>query len=306
MPFKIAHISDTHISPEHNRNNIRKLKSLLTYIVDRNYDHIAITGDITSQGSQEELRSIRKLLKHFDLLHSNRLSIVVGNHDIFGGVHRAEDLLSFSTKCKRVNYKKQLSLFHRAFKELHTKDDFNLLNSYPYIKLVDQVAIIGVNSIPPYSRLGNPFGSNGRVDDVQFAELSKLLSHPALKDYSKIVLIHHHFNKYIVQSDGIAEWLYHRFEALTLELHGYRKLLKLFSNEGVSAVLHGHTHIIATYMTLGVSFSSTALIPLNNDNQKLHFNEVTVLNQNNVTIAPVVVDPQKSPAHTSENIPEKW
>ncbi|MGC8595538.1 MAG: metallophosphoesterase family protein [Candidatus Kryptoniota bacterium] len=303
MPFKIAHISDTHISPEYNRKNIYRLKSLLSYIVDRNYDHIAITGDITAEGGREELRSVRKLLKYFDLLHFDKVSIVVGNHDIFGGIHRAEDLLSFPRKCRGVNYKKQLSFFHAAFKELYTKGIPNALNPYPYVKFVSQIAFIGINSISPYSHLGNPFGSNGKVDDLQFDGLSKLLSHPTLKNYFKVVLIHHHFNKYEPKPAGIADWLYHRFEAVTLKLHGSGKLLKLFSNEGVNVILHGHTHVIGTYKICDIPFSSTALIPLNNDSKKVHFNELTVFDQNRVTIVPVAVDPQKSHTLESENVP---
>lgn len=305
MAFKIAHISDTHISPEYNRNNIRKLKALLSYIVDRNYDHIAITGDITASGSPEELRSVRKLFKQFDLLRFDKTSFVIGNHDIFGGAHRAEDLLSFSRRCKTLSYKKQVELFARAFKETFTGKESSGISHFPYVKFVNQVAFIGINSVSQYDRFLNPFGSNGKVDNQQFDALSNIMSHPVMRDYTKIVLIHHHFNKYDVPSNGAAEWLYHKFEAVTLKLHGSRRLLKLFSNEGANAVLHGHTHVIGTYRIMDIPFSSTALIPLNNDSQKVHFNELTVLDGKKIEIVTVAVDPQKSPTHTSETIPEK-
>jgi 3',5'-cyclic AMP phosphodiesterase CpdA len=45
--FRIAHISDLHISAEHRRTNIRRTKTILRYCVNQGFDHLVITGDHT-------------------------------------------------------------------------------------------------------------------------------------------------------------------------------------------------------------------------------------------------------------------
>ncbi len=257
--FRIAHLSDTHISPEYNRYNIVKLKSLLAYIIDENYDHVVITGDIAGHGEERDFRSTRRLLKHFGLLDYEKLSVTIGNHNIFGGVHRAEDLLSFGKHCRSVNYREQVGLFEKTFRETFSKKAYEGQKLFPFVKIVGPTAIVGINSIRKFHPLLNPVGSNGHVSDRQLDSVKQILNHPSVAGLKKIVLIHHHFSKYRPYSESFGARAYHAFESHTLKLHGKRNVEDTFRRCGVDVVLHGHTHIEEIYSRSGILFSSTAL-----------------------------------------------
>jgi 3',5'-cyclic AMP phosphodiesterase CpdA len=290
--FRIAHISDTHVSPEYNRQNIIKLKALLSRVVDENYDHIVITGDIAGHGEERDFRSVRRILKYFGILDYERLTVTIGNHDIFGGVHRPEDLLSFGRHCRSVDYSKKIDLFERAFKETFPKKAYEGERVFPFVKIIGTVVLLGVNSVRPFHPILNPFGSNGHVSDRQLQAVERILRHPSVDGFAKIALIHHHFDKYQPYSSSLADRLYHTFESLTLKLHGRRNVQELFRRFGVNAVLHGHTHIEGIYSGSGIVYSSTALNPVRGksdgnslyDANQLSFNEIAVEEGNAIAV----------------------
>ncbi|MCL5035134.1 MAG: metallophosphoesterase [Bacteroidetes bacterium] len=280
--YRIAHLSDTHISPEYNRHNVGKLRSLLAFVVDEGYDHIVLTGDITGQGEDRDFRSVRRLLKYFGLLDYERLSVTIGNHDIFGGVHRAEDLFSFKTHCRTVNYADKLKAFEQAFKETLPKKAYPSQEVFPFVKIVGPAALVGMNSVSKFHAVFNPFGSNGQILPEQIQAAETILRHPTVNGLKKILLIHHHFNKYQPLADSIAKKLYHKFEGQTLKLHGRKWIAETFGKIGVDAVLHGHTHVDEIYGTSGVLYSSTALDSIRaksdtgRNEESLAFNELAI------------------------------
>lgn len=291
--FRIAHISDTHVSPEYNRVNIIKLKSFLAHVIDEDYDHIVITGDITGQGELRGYRSVRRLLRYFDLLHYDRLSVTIGNHDIFGGVHRAEDLFTFGQHCKTTDYQGQIRLFERTFKETFPQKAYTGESPFPYVKIVGPAAIVGINSISPFHPLINPVGSNGRITESQLVGIERILRHPSIADLKKIVLIHHHFNKFRPYSESLGSKLYQKFESQTLKLYGKKKVEEIMKSCGVSAVLHGHTHIEGIYSVSGILFSSAALNPVREKHDgedpladgRIRFNEISISDEGEVKIS---------------------
>jgi len=281
--FRIAHLSDTHISPEYNRFNIVKLKNLLSFIVDDRYDHVVITGDVTGHAEWRDYRSIRRLLKYFGLLEYEKLSVTIGNHDIFGGVHRAEDLLSFGKHCRDTNYHQKIELFERTFAETFPVKAFPNESPFPYVKIVGPVALVGMNSIAKFHALRNPVGSNGYVSSAQIGAVTRILRHPSIEELKKIALIHHHFNRYEPYADSISERVYSLFEARTLKLRRRRQVEDVFRENKVDLVLHGHTHIEGIYSRSGITYSSTALNPVrsridsHHDVDRLRFNEISIL-----------------------------
>ena len=291
--FRIAHISDTHVSPEYNRHNVGKLKNILAYVVDNKFDHIAITGDITGNGEYGGYRSVRRVLKYFDLLNYDKLSVTIGNHDIFGGVHRAEDLFTFGSRCRLRDYGAQVKMFERSFKETFPNKAYKGESPFPFVKIVGPVALIGLNSISRFHAIWNPVGSNGRIEDDQLEEVERILLHPSISALKKIVLIHHHFNKYQPHSDSFGTTLYHKFEAQTLKLYGKDRIEELFSRSGVDAVLHGHTHIEGIYSRSGMMFSSAAMNPVRDGaeveepltDSQLSFNEVSVSDEGLIVVS---------------------
>jgi len=239
----IAHISDLHLSPEHRRRNIRTTRRLLEYISSLRVDHLVITGDIVANAEKSDYQLARGILKGSGWLDGKSLSVVIGNHDIFGGVHHAEDILTFPGHCKHADYKRKVSEFHDAFHEafdncLHGSDS----SVFPYAKVIGDVVLVGMNSVAKYSRLGNPVGSNGEVSDTEYRKAGKILSSDLLKRKRKVVLIHHHFSRHPGGDGGAMHSVWNAIEAQTMKLRGKKKLVKLFGESGVDVVLHGHVH----------------------------------------------------------------
>ena len=167
--MKIAHISDLHICSKFKSNNLSIVKKIIKQIADSDADHLVITGDISDNSREEDFLWLRKTLKENDLLHSDKTSIIIGNHDIFGGIQTASEIIDFPLKCTRIDFKDKVRKFVDHFEELFQNIYSSSSSSvFPYVKVVDNVSIIGINSIDKYSRIRNPFASNGLYITVQY------------------------------------------------------------------------------------------------------------------------------------------
>ena len=184
----IAHISDLHLNSFYNDSIFNRVNFLLKQISEKKVDHLIITGDITDNASEKDLEIFRRMLTKFGFMSGEKLSIIIGNHDVFGGVQKAEDIFTFPDKCNSVNYNKRvndfLSYFPDAFKNCHYLSSNNF---FPFAKIIDNNLIIGLNSIARYSKLSNPFGSNGEIDATQFGELFDILKSTEKEVKFKIV-----------------------------------------------------------------------------------------------------------------------
>ena len=149
--MKIVHISDLHIDAVYKRTNYMKSVKLLEYAIDTGFDHLVISCDLTENAEKSAFELVRKTLKKYNLLHSEKLTVVIGNHDIFGGVHLAEDLLNFPKKCRKTNYDIKISEFNYYFSEALENTVKYKNNSYPFIKEFDETVLIGLNTIAKYS-----------------------------------------------------------------------------------------------------------------------------------------------------------
>ncbi len=254
----IAHLSDLHISLDHSRQNTKNMRRLLEYCLGQNVDHIVITGDIAANAEKKELEAARKIFRSFGLLDPEKLTLVIGNHDIFGGVHHAHDILQFPKRCRETDYERRLNIFKETFHEVfegsvHGKGS----KLYPFVKIVHGVALVGINSIARYARVRNPLGSNGEVESDQFKRLERLLNMELIKNLHKVVLIHHHFNELETAISGTLNSVWNAIEAQTLKLRKKKRLLELFRNSGVQLVLHGHVHENREYVRNGIRFVNT-------------------------------------------------
>ncbi len=312
--FRIAHLSDTHVSPEYNRHNITKLRKLLSYVVDSGYNHVVITGDITGHGESRDFRSIRRILKYFGLLNYDKLTVTIGNHDIFGGVHKIEDVFSFKRRCKSTSYHTKLDQFESAFRETFPKKAFATESLFPFVKIVGPVALIGLNSVAEFHPILNPVGSNGLVSAAQIESTRRILEHPLMRAVQKVVLIHHHFGPYEPNAESLSGSFGYMIEAFSLKQYRKKRLEKFLQVHGVSAILHGHTHIEECYRRSGIQFSSTALTPiasrrkLPNDELVMipgtvRFNEVSIDSIGGIEISTKLVSSRKinQPHHVAVN-----
>jgi 3',5'-cyclic AMP phosphodiesterase CpdA len=274
-PFTIAHLSDFHISADYQRSHIRRTRRALEYVHSLGVDHIIVTGDITANGTSADFRIARSLLASMGVLDTRRLTVVPGNHDVFGGVHTAEDVLTFPKQCKMTDQVARLQHFSSAFHEtfertLHHSEK----RPFPFAKVLGDVVVIGVNTVAPYSRVRNPLGSNGDVDDGSFESLVELLYSPLFKGKRKVVALHHHFHKMREVRAGAMHSVWGRIEKHTMKLRGKSRLLKLFATTGVDLVVHGHVHESFEYTRDGVRCLNAGGSIAHDNSEDLHVNIV--------------------------------
>ena len=252
--MKIAHISDLHLCSSFKRNNIAKTKRLIKYHIDAGFDHLVITGDISDNTEEKDWVLLKNILKSFGIYHRDKVTIVIGNHDIYGGVQTALDILNFPKRCLETDYYSKIKKFILTFRELHEDVIYSFPNIYPFTKIVKDHAFIAVNTIDFYARFTNPFASNGRVYSADYTNLKNHLTSPDLIDKKVIVLAHHHFYKNNCESTSSYSSIWNSIEKYTMKLRGKKKLIKLFANNRVKLVLHGHSHQIKQYVRKDIMF----------------------------------------------------
>ena len=277
----IAHISDLHLNTLFSDSNIKKIENILDYIVKKKADHIIITGDITDNADESDLVLFRNQLNRRKLFSSKVLTVLPGNHDIYGAPQRPEDLFDFPSRCKKLDFKSKLKEFNKYFEE--TFDDCVYIsseNNYPFLKILNEdVIIIGLNSIIEYSITKNPFASNGEVTLPQFFEAEKILREKINDARVKIVAIHHHFNK-IKNTKRSFAGIWQNIEKQTMKLRKKKRLINLFNKYNIDLVLHGHIHYNEYYERKGVNFINGGASIKGYSGQSLRVNFIEVKNNN--------------------------
>jgi 3',5'-cyclic AMP phosphodiesterase CpdA len=242
-----------------------------------------ITGDLTDNASEKDFEILRMLFKGFSLLNTDRLSIVPGNHDIFGGAQTAEEILTFPQKCINTNYHQKIQRYTEYFRETYSKCIFRNEDScFPFIKILDDVLIAGLNSVIPYSKITNPFASNGEIQLEQFTSLNSLLN-----DFSgfckfKLVMLHHHFEK-ITPYNNKPVSIWNNIEKRTMKLRKKKRLYELFNKYHIDLILHGHYHNSAEYEKKGLRFLNAGATIKGRVPDEMNINFVN-LSHNNITI----------------------
>ncbi|TSA29473.1 MAG: metallophosphoesterase [Ignavibacteriales bacterium] len=253
--MRFAHISDLHLCTKHKSENIPKIKRLIQHALDNGAQHFVITGDISDNADEKDFVVFKEILKKFDLLRSDKTTIIIGNHDIFGGPQTAQDVFNFPAKCMNTNYHERVAKFIDHFKELFV-NTIRLHDElyFPFAKEFKDVLLVGINSAAEYSRFKNPFASNGHVSKTQRQFLKAILTKNEFKNKVKIILTHHHFYPKNVASHSSERTMWNKIENYTMKLRGKKKLLKLFLESNVKLVLHGHSHEMKEYFREGIRF----------------------------------------------------
>lgn len=253
--MKLIHLSDLHLNLRIGELNTRKTEHLLEKAFEIGFDHLVITGDITHYADRESFILFRDILNNYNLLNSNLTSIVIGNHDIYGGIYSVKDLLEFPENCKLTDYEKKVNEFIEYYNELFVDCFFpSNYSMFPYAKIFSNYVLIGLNTNARYSLLRNPFASNGKLAKTEYNHLLEIFNHPLIKEKQKIILAHHHFYKNNFDTKSSTNNLWNKIEGYTLKLKGKKKLIKTFKKYNVSLVLHGHSHENKFYSRMGVNF----------------------------------------------------
>lgn len=135
-------------------------------------DHLVVTGDITNLSLEHEYEEARALLA--DVAQRTEVTVVAGNHDIY---------------LPSVNKDRRFAHHFRAFMESDLPELARDLPAgpFPCVKLRGPVAFIGVSSAVPRP----PFVAAGCIGHPQIEALARILAHPAVRERTAILLIHH-------------------------------------------------------------------------------------------------------------------
>jgi 3',5'-cyclic AMP phosphodiesterase CpdA len=270
--MKIAHISDLHLNTFFKNSSLREIKYLLKYVLSEGIDHLVITGDLVDNADLKDLEILRNLFKRLGLLESDRMSLVIGNHDIFGGPQTPEDIFTFPERCKNVPYENKVKEFGEYFSETFKNCIYkNEDHVFPFVKILDNVMISGFNSIAKYSKLKNPFGSNGEINFKQFQELSDIYRSYSKLVKHKLMLVHHHFKKVKIEEKSYAT-VWRMMEKQTMKLRKKKNIIGLFKYFGADLVLHGHLHEQKEYIRKDLRFLNSGASVKNNFADRLFVN----------------------------------
>lgn len=246
--MKIAHLSDLHICRKSRPENLKYTEILLQYAIGQGVDHIVITGDLIHLAHEEDFIALRGLFEKFDLLDPDKLSIVIGNHDIYGGVHLAEDVVKFPQKCQSVDYDRKVENYRKYFFEAFENCySYSPVAGYPFIKTIENVAFIGINSTTEYSIFKNPFASKGVVEKSQLTGLKHILYRLRHQQALKFVMMHHHIKRQNLNDSLFRNSALKNIEDMANNLWRKNRLLKLFRRYGIDLILHGHEHYSGKY-----------------------------------------------------------
>jgi predicted phosphodiesterase len=250
---------------------------LVEYDLKQEIDHLVITGDITHNSDFEDFNQMRKLLKKNKLLDAKKVSLVIGNHDIFGGVHLAEDILTFPDQCERTDYHKKIQEFRYFFDETFTNCYFPYPDKlFPYGKSLEDILFIGLNSIAPYSKIKNIFASKGKLDKLQLEGMKKIVQWSEAENKTKIVLVHHHFGS---SRKKAKQNFLENIENFHMKLKKKKKAFQLFKSQGVDLILHGHVHLSNEYWKKGLHFVNAGASVLSLNPDEININFISVENK---------------------------
>jgi 3',5'-cyclic AMP phosphodiesterase CpdA len=147
------------------------LLSVLAAAAERS-DHVVVTGDITNLALEHEYEEAGALLA--DLARRTEITVVPGNHDIY---------LPSTHRGRRFPHH-----FGRFIESDLPEFACDLpAGPFPCVKLRGEVAVIALSSAVPRP----PFVAAGHVGRLQLEALRKLFEHPAVRQRTPVVLIHH-------------------------------------------------------------------------------------------------------------------
>lgn len=225
--FRLAHLSDPHLGPlpspsltqlankrifgyvnwRRNRKGALTTSILENLLVDlkaQDPDHIAVTGDLVNLALPAEITNARRWLDSVGKPHD--VSTIPGNHDAY---------------VPRSRLKAE-----KAWHPYMCSDGDNALSiSFPYLRIREKIALIGVNS----SQATLPLLATGYFRKPQAKRLAKILDECDEQGLFRVVMIHHPPHK------NATHW--HK------RLIGSSRFRSVIKDHGAELILHGHTHL---------------------------------------------------------------
>jgi 3',5'-cyclic AMP phosphodiesterase CpdA len=224
VTFLLAHLSDPHIGPmprprrqellgkrvtgylnwTRARSYVHDMGALAQIVADiraHHPDHIAMTGDISNIGLPAEFQLAHGWLE--TLGPAEDVSFVPGNHDAY--------------------VRGSMPDLARVFAPW-TKGEKPALETYPYLRVRENVALIGLSSGVP-----TPFFiASGRLGQRQLSNCESLLVETGKRGLVRVVMIHH---PPLTRPSNVARGL--------ADARDFEAMLK---RTGAELVIHGHEH----------------------------------------------------------------
>ena len=226
--FRLAHVTDPHfrgfsglalgdfvgkravgaVNLVVNRSRKHKMELLEALRVDlraQAVDHVALTGDLANISIEAEWQSALRWLEALGA-PTDAVTVIPGNHDTY------------------VPEVVESRIFERLFAAYQTRDVGGEGETYPFVRVRDGVALVGVSSCVATGDLG----AWGEVGAPQLARLESALGDPALTGKTRVVLIHH---PPVLIKEGEQRNLKDR-----------AALAAVLARAGADLVIHGHDH----------------------------------------------------------------
>jgi len=229
--FTLAHLSDIHLSPMPRAKRRHLLsKRILGYVnwhrgrklvhrrafldaltrdlLERNPDHVAVTGDLVNLGLPEEFLRAADWLHH--LGKPDDVTVIPGNHDAYVRLHPDT----------RTRHWRPYMESNEAGEALFATPD----DGFPFVRRFGDIGIVALSSAIPTM----PFVAAGKLGKPQLDYLASALDTLGREGLFRVVLIHH------PPLPGQAGW--------ARGLRDAKKLREVLKEHGAELVLHGHDH----------------------------------------------------------------
>jgi len=275
--MRLVHISDLH----YKQGSKNRVLELLERVKKAKPDHLVITGDLTGQGRESQFKAVKEILKDTGFYDYDRLTVIPGNHDLFGFIYRhysdddenplsqlgdgvplrdvIANLISFLahfTDFQEEDYEQTITTFCKHYSEI-----LGGITEFPFTKkLGNNIALIGLDTnhfVPQFSftlkdcvkavrlRSFDPLGMNvtGATGWTDVPKFKRLCQDHSLTFQRKIVLLHHHLKSRTVVAQELEDELRHPdIWAGEMRLDNRVALSNAIKSCGAKLVLHGHLH----------------------------------------------------------------
>lgn len=259
--MKLAHISDIHLDSQRNPNCLTEIEILIQRLFNKGYDHLVITGDVVDVADYNDLYSLRDIFERNGVLNWERITIIPGNHDIFGKYEFSSN--GFSATAARVlqatglNFTRKLHEFCDIFRKTIT-DEPEITMYFPFVKVLNGgrngVALVSFSSVLEWSVRRNPVGSRGYIHAEQRHAVLQKDVLDVLNGRFNIALFHHAYRIFEPKNAADAAFVW------SMELIERESFLKTMKKLNVKLALHGHYHKAETYTVDGVKFINSGSV----------------------------------------------
>jgi 3',5'-cyclic AMP phosphodiesterase CpdA len=177
-------------------------------LIERQPDHIAVTGDLVNLGLPEEFILAAEWLRH--LGPPERVTAIPGNHDAYVRLHPE----------RGTGHWRPYMQSNDAGEALIRTPPTN----FPFVRRYGDVALVALSSAIPTM----PFIAAGHLGSEQRALLGLALEELGHAGLFRVVLVHHS------PLPGQASW--------RRGLRDATAMMNILKEKGVELVLHGHNH----------------------------------------------------------------